>query len=131
MSAPIDDIDDITRTLAYAIDPVLWASEVLHQDPDDWQCDIIRGGGVSRLVLASRQSGKSHTTAIRALHEALFCSPAMILLASPTEDQSKELFRKLTAFYDALRNPPRPSEHEDRARPNPSLVCRRAPGMGL
>ena len=30
----------------------------------------------------------------------------MILLASPTEDQSKELFRKLTAFYDALRNPP-------------------------
>lgn len=31
----------------------------------------------------------------------------MIIAASPTEEQSKELFRRLTGFYDAVPNAPR------------------------
>ena len=97
---------DIGRTLAHAFDAALWARDVLDVQLDDWQAEIARSRGVSRLILASRQSGKSYTTAIRALHEMLFSTSAMILLASPTEDQSKELFRKLTGFYDRVPDAP-------------------------
>src|SRR5215469_4904581 len=93
--------DDLARELAYAIDGALWARNVLELDLDDWQQDLIRAHG-AQLVLCSRQSGKSHTVAIKALHHLLYVPDAMIVAASPTEDQSKELFRRLTGFYDRV-----------------------------
>jgi len=98
--------DDLLRELAYAIDGALWARDVLELDLDDWQQDLIRAHG-AQLVLCSRQSGKSHSVAIRALHDLLYRPDAMIVAASPTEDQSKELFRRLTAFYDRVPSAPR------------------------
>src|SRR5580704_4657888 len=97
---------DLARQLAYGIDAALWAREVLGLDLDDWQEDIIRAHG-AQLVLCSRQSGKSHSVAIRALHELIYRADAMVIAASPTEDQSKELFRRLTAFYDRTPGAPR------------------------
>jgi hypothetical protein len=99
MSAPPQT--DLARQLAYGIDGALWAREVLDLDLDDWQQDIIRAYG-AQLVLCSRQSGKSHSVAIRALHDLImiYRADAMIIAASPTEEQSKELFRRLTGFYD-------------------------------
>jgi len=63
--------DDLARELAYAIDGALWARNVLELDLDDWQQDLIRAHG-AQLVLCSRQSGKSHSVAIRALHDLLY-----------------------------------------------------------
>jgi hypothetical protein len=74
-------------------------------DLDDWQQDIIRAHG-AQLVLCSRQSGKSHSVAIRALHDLLYRTDSMVVAASPTEEQSKELFRRLTGFYDAVPGVP-------------------------
>jgi len=95
---------DIGRALAHGLDPGLWARDVLDLDPDPWQQEVIRGRGQHHLILASRQSGKSWTTALRACHEMIFHPPAMILLASPSEDQSKELFRKLVGFWELIRD---------------------------
>jgi len=97
---------DIAQALAHAIDGALWARDVLGIELDDWQQDIIRAHG-GQLVLCSRQSGKSHSVAIRALHDLMYRANAMIVAASPSEDQSKELFRRLTGFYDRVLSAPR------------------------
>jgi Terminase large subunit, T4likevirus-type, N-terminal len=97
---------DLARNLAHALDGALWARDMLQVELDGWQQDVICAHG-AQLVLCSRQSGKSHCVAIRALHEMLFRADAMIVAASPTEDQSKELFRRLTGFYDAVPGAPR------------------------
>jgi hypothetical protein len=98
---------DLRVDLAWALDPVAWARDRLGVDPDPWQAEIIGARGEQRLILASRQSGKSWTTAVRACHEAIYHAPAMILLASPSESQSVELFRRLVGFWRLLPDAPR------------------------
>jgi len=51
------------------------------------------------LVNCSRQSGKSTMTAILALHTALYQPGALVLLVSPSERQSKEVFKKVLTVY--------------------------------
>jgi hypothetical protein len=97
---------DVAEAIALAADAPLWAERVLDLRLDDWQADIVRAHG-SQLVVTTRQGGKSTGVAIRALHDMLFVPAAMVIAASPSEDQSKELFRKLTGFYDRLQDPPR------------------------
>jgi hypothetical protein len=53
------------------------------------------------LLNCCRQSGKSTTTAISALHTALY-DPRLVLLVSPSLRQSKELFGKVTRFLKSL-----------------------------
>jgi hypothetical protein len=97
----------LSLDLAYGLDPVAWARDRLSLDPDPWQAEIIGSRREQRLILASRQLGKSWTTAVRACHEMLYRAPAMILLASPSEAQSQELFRKLIGFWSGLPDAPR------------------------
>src|SRR5262249_5097813 len=53
------------------------------------------------------QSGKSSTAAALGLHTALCRSGSLVLLLSPSQRQSGELFRKLTGLYEALGRPVR------------------------
>src|SRR4051812_11036760 len=68
--------------------------------PDPWQASLLRSRAPRTLLLCSRQSGKSQTAAALALREALLDAPALVLLLSPTQRQSGELFRaKLKRLY--------------------------------
>jgi hypothetical protein len=49
--------------------------------------------------------GKSTVTSVLALHAALFKPNATVLIVSPSERQSNELFSKVTAFYRTLGRP--------------------------
>src|SRR5262249_39684167 len=49
--------------------------------------------------------GKSLTVAILGLHAALFNEGAEVLIVSPSQRQSSELFLKITGFYRDLGNP--------------------------
>src|SRR6516164_5676820 len=51
------------------------------------------------LVLCARQSGKSTCAAALGLYEALYASPALVLLLSPSLRQSQELFRATMQLY--------------------------------
>ncbi|KAA0253407.1 terminase [Acidobacteria bacterium ACD] len=75
--------------------------------PDPWQRDVLLSRAPRTLLLCSRQSGKSTTTACLALFEAIHRAPALVLLLSPSLRQSGELFRKVLDFYRALPSPPR------------------------
>ncbi|HEV3311520.1 MAG TPA: terminase family protein [Chloroflexota bacterium] len=94
------------NSLAIALDPALLMAE-LALPPDPWQRDALRSESKRMLLLASRQSGKSTTTACLALHTALYRCNSLILLFAPSQRQSTELFRKVLAFYYALGRPVR------------------------
>ena len=88
---------DLTLDFAHALDPVAFAEDRLGFVPDPWQARVLRSRASWILLNCCRQSGKSTTTAVVALHTALY-DPGLILLVSPTLRQSKELFAKTAGF---------------------------------
>jgi hypothetical protein len=74
--------------------------------PDPWQRQVLRSRAPRTLLLCSRHAGKSLTAAALALRTALLEAPALVLLLSPTERQSGELFKdKVLRLYNALGRP--------------------------
>lgn len=100
--------------LAQALDAALFAQAV-GLEPDPWQAEVLRSDAARMLLLCSRQSGKSTTTAVLALHTAIYHPGALVLLLSPSLRQSGELFRKVAGFYKALGDAV-PSEAESALR---------------
>ncbi|HKI32676.1 MAG TPA: terminase family protein, partial [Gemmataceae bacterium] len=95
---------DPARSLALALDPAL-ILQAQGLNPDPWQRQFLLGADRQVLLNCCRQSGKSTATAARALHAALFAPRSLVLLLSPTQRQSAELFRKVRDAYDALGRP--------------------------
>lgn len=92
------------KALALALDPSLILAAQGFK-PDLWQREILLSQDREILLNCCRQSGKSTVTAALALHTALFEPNALILVLSPTQRQSHELFRKILDAYNALGRP--------------------------
>jgi len=90
--------------LAMALDPVAFARAASFE-PDPWQADVLRSRTPRILLNCARQSGKSSVVGVLAAWTAIYCRGSLTLLVSPTERQSKELFRKTIAAYRALGRP--------------------------
>ena len=74
-------------------------------EPDPWQ-DAVLSSEAKRIILnASRQSGKTTTVAIRAMYAALHCPPALVLVLSPSERQSKLFFRRCLEVFRRAGRP--------------------------
>lgn len=95
---------ELAADLATGLDTVRFA-RLAGIDPDPWQAQFLRSTSDRVLLNCSRQTGKSTTTAIVAVHMALYDPGALVLLLSPSERQSKELFRKVVGFNKALGRP--------------------------
>src|SRR5215212_5096957 len=74
-------------------------------DPDPWQRALLLSPDRQLLLCCSRQSGKSTVVSALALHTALFRPGALVLLLSPSQRQSAEIFRKVLEADDALGRP--------------------------
>lgn len=92
-----------------AIDPVAFSQSV-GIVPDPWQAEVLRSDSRRLLLNCCRQAGKSTTTAIKALHTAIYHPHSLILLGSPSLRQSSELFRKVRESYNKVENPPKLTE---------------------
>ncbi len=101
---------NLSKDLAYSLDPVRFAIDCLNFNPDKWQTEVLRSKAKRMLLNCSRQSGKSITTAVMALHRALFYPDSLILMLSPSLRQSGELFRKVTDFIKQLASRPELTE---------------------
>ena len=104
-------LPDLAADLACGLDPVLFAKDRLRFCPDPWQAELLRGDAQQIILNCARQVGKSTATAILALHVAVYEPGALILLVSPSQRQSRELFGKVTDFLRALE--PAPTLEED------------------
>jgi hypothetical protein len=75
-------------------------------EPDSWQATLLRCSPLRVLMLITRQGGKSLTAAALALREALLTPMSLVLLLSPSQRQSGELYRdKVMRLYNALDRP--------------------------
>lgn len=70
--------------------------------PDPWQRNLLMSTDRQIIMNCSRQSGKSLVAALLGLHQCLFVPRSLVLLLSPSQRQSQELFRKVKESYDAL-----------------------------
>lgn len=95
----------IATDLSRALDPMLFAMDC-GLNPDPWQAKLLRERPMRSLLLCSRQSGKSTVTALLALWTAIYESPALVLLLSPSQRQSGELFRTVIGFHAKLDGAP-------------------------
>lgn len=96
----------IASDLAWALDPVLFASEALGFQADEWQTRVLRWTGKRLLMNCSRQSGKSQTAATFATHRALYYPDSLVLVVSPSERQSREFFRKIAENFSSMEIKP-------------------------
>src|SRR3954471_489885 len=94
-AAPTLPPHSLGRDLAHALDAVAFAEDRLGFHPDPWQSRLLRSSAKQVILNCCRQSGKSTTTSILALHTALYQPNSLVLLISPTQRQSKELFAKV------------------------------------
>lgn len=95
---------DAAHQLALALDPSLLLTAQGFA-ADRWQREVLLRQDRQVLLNCCRQSGKSTTVAALALHTALFQPPALVLLLSPSQRQSFELFRKVREAYESLGRP--------------------------
>ncbi len=95
---------NLHRALALALDPslILRAAGLA---PDPWQRELLLSRDRQLLLNCSRQSGKSTAVSALALHTALFAPGALVLLLSPSQRQSAEIFRKVLDADNALGRP--------------------------
>ncbi|WP_246524389.1 terminase large subunit domain-containing protein [Gemmata palustris] len=72
---------------------------------DPWQAALLRSHWAQCLLLASRQVGKSETSAAAALHTVLARAGALVLITAPSQRQAIECFRKAAERYERLGRP--------------------------
>ncbi len=103
----------LNSDLRMGLDPAAFAREGLAFEPDPWQTRVLHWNGKRLLLNCCRQSGKSSTAAILALHRALYYPGSLILLVSPSLRQSSELFREVQDSLNKLEPNKQPSLIED------------------
>ena len=79
--------------------------EIARRYPGFSQLKLLDSSASRTLLLCSRQSGKSTIAAALALRVALLQPRSPILLLSPSQRQSGELFRKILDGFNALGRP--------------------------
>lgn len=101
----------IRNDIAAALDPARLLSQGIADGTsadsacDPWQKQVLRAHAKRTLLLITRQGGKSTTTAAKALHKALYAPGSLVLLLSPSQRQSSELFAKVVSLYRAAGEP--------------------------
>lgn len=90
--------------LLLALDPARLALSAGLQ-LDEWQAQMVRSGSRRMLLNCSRQSGKSIAADVLACHTAIYEPGSLVLLLSPSQRQSQELFRGCLSIYRALEEP--------------------------
>jgi hypothetical protein len=92
------------RFMAMGLDPSL-ILKALRMEPDAWQRDLLLSHEPYVLLNCCRQAGKSRTVSALALHKALFTPGSDIVILSPGQRQSSEVFHKILEAYNAIDRP--------------------------
>ena len=96
----------LAQDFAMGADPVLMA-QACGIEPDEKQAEFLRSTAPRALLCCTRQWGKSFCAALAALHTAVYQAPALIVVVSPSLQQSTELYRKISEFLARLPGAPK------------------------
>jgi hypothetical protein len=96
----------IADDLAMALDPVLFMRRC-GLDLDAKQQELLTTTSRRTLVCCTRQWGKSTTAAGLACHEVIYNPGAIVILVSPSQQQSIELLKKVYGFWKLLPYAPK------------------------
>ncbi len=77
-------------------DPVIFARKLLSLEPYPYQEKILRDGRKRIVACMGRQTGKTETIAIKALHYAFFRPDVKVLITSPSQRQSGFMFDRIS-----------------------------------
>jgi len=92
---------EVAADLRAALSPVAFG-QGLRFVPEGWQAGLLESTARRVLVACARQVGKTTTTALKALHVALYEPGALVLIISPSQRQSDEFLHRVRALYRAL-----------------------------
>lgn len=95
----------LATDLARSLDPSRLAVDVGFT-LDKWQADLMRSTAPRVLMCCARQTGKSTVASLIAISTAIGQSNALVLLVSPSQRQSAELFRSLMTHFRRLPGAP-------------------------
>jgi hypothetical protein len=95
----------LARDFARALDPAELARDCGFEF-DRVQAGLLTTPARKVLVNCCRQFGKSTVAALVALHQVLYEAPAMVVLVSPSQPQSTELFTKIHRAWERLSGAP-------------------------
>jgi hypothetical protein len=95
----------LANDFAMACDPVLLA-HACGIAPDEKQAAFLRSRSTRSLLCCTRQWGKSFCAALSALHTAIYEAPALVVVVSPSLQQSTELYRKISELREKLPGAP-------------------------
>lgn len=102
----MDLTDAELQNLIYTYRPVEWASAYIEPTEDlvldEWQKRFLEDERRRLLLLIHRQGGKSTVVSIKAVHRAIFRDNQTILLFSPTQRQSSELFYRVRKMVKSV-----------------------------
>ena len=91
--------------LSYALDPAELFRRAVGSPPDAWQSDLLQSDAKRIAICASRQIGKSQSTAVLCAHGVCFPTlpsgyPSLVIAVAPSLRQSTELARSI---FEAVR----------------------------
>lgn len=75
-------------------------------EPDPWQAELLEQRPKRCLMLCSRQSGKTEVAIHLGLWTALYEPGSLVLIVSPSQRQSQEVFRRLMIAHGKLKGLP-------------------------
>jgi hypothetical protein len=99
----------LSRDFALALDICLFA-RACGINPDPVQQQLLTTQSNRVLVNCCRQWGKSSLTSIISLHAAIYSAPAMIVIVSPSMQQSTEVYKKCHDYWQKIPGAPRANQ---------------------
>jgi hypothetical protein len=96
----------LAADFARASDPTLIARDVGLEQLDEWQARLVNEPPKRLLCCCGRQVGKSTAAAVCALNAAIYQAPATVIMVSPSQRQSIELYRAFHGMYSRLPGRP-------------------------
>lgn len=94
---------------AVGADPVQMARK-LGLEPEPWHAEFLRSRSNRILLNCCRQSGKTTMASLVAVWTVLYQPNSLVLIFSPTQEQSAEMYRKCRSFLSGLDWPANPEQ---------------------
>jgi hypothetical protein len=84
----------------YTFDPLSFATDVLHWNPDEKQREALNARRARRILNWARQCGKTEVAAVEAIHVACTRPGSLIVVIGGVQDHINQFFNRIDMFFE-------------------------------